>query len=661
MADLKKNTSAPKVKYVNNHVLNKDLLNKSYETSNILFGDSYVPENDLSGLFPLEKSTTIVNNNTIECVTVKLIPSPEKKSVTYLEFEKTDKSQRESDAHESPYIPETVNEMLKSELKDKNVKNCYSFTESKNESFNESNDIDNKKSIIKVKVILPKFNTNKEKELKNRVEITTQKETQKESLFSSQKTDSPKINSSKHSISQQISDIDKSFTFNNQPLESEFLAPNLNEIFEPEHNCQNLKILTSDLTDEINKDTCIFEENKNTPLSPIKAPEIKNVFPKLTEQPLDFHEKLIEPQPFAHFSPNTGEVIPRDEQPETEDIFPNVVKLVDFHEKQSELQRSQSFRRYSLPVMGKATLLAKVESLDEETLRDSEIIHELVRDRFIVNTYESRIFHRSLKKPSRYGKIYRSLERKMKTDTDDNPLSKTIRSDIIQMENNSAIKLSDRFVSLNSNEPEHENSFKNYSLFKELENKELDFNEMEKEKREPQIETTVKTSTIEDEPEATPIIQDPPEMTTILESKQDLKSADLIIKEIIEQNKNEKYSTFNSEYTSTTPFSENYSTLGDMSSCSAYETATDFKYYATKTAGSQESVLQASRPKINSAEFEERGLNEIQESTTGTEGSYDMEEFLKKALGDELINEVSCYITQVCSFITIKNYLFVGY
>lgn len=119
-------------------------------------------------------------------------------------------------------------------------------------------------------------------------------------------------------------------------------------------------------------DDCIFEENRLRPLSPIST---------------------------EHFA--------------------KVERLVELHE---QLSRKNVFR-HSVPIMGRAALLAK-SSGERAPRDDSEIIGRMVRDRFVVNAYDSRLrLNRSLTRPttgqisslspsrSRFGKIFRSLDR----------------------------------------------------------------------------------------------------------------------------------------------------------------------------------------------------------------------------------------------------------
>lgn len=111
--------------------------------------------------------------------------------------------------------------------------------------------------------------------------------------------------------------------------------------------------------------------------------------------------------------------------------------------KVREVKKESSPRRYghSVPIMGRAALMQKMQRpVDVATFNDSKIISDLVTERFVVNAFRNSTLQRSSKAPSRHNRLYRSLNTiSNKKNNED--------SRILRVPENSPIKLTDQVVS----------------------------------------------------------------------------------------------------------------------------------------------------------------------------------------------------------------------
>lgn len=671
-----------KVKYYSKNKFNENL-NKSCESTNIILHESnfYNSDNSLNKSFTPPKSKP-------ELVTVKLFPSPKKCKISYVEIENGDETKEDISINEKQ-------NQIAIELKNKDEK---------------QNTDGKSKKIINIKINVTKTkNKDRDQEESDLCEYIKNNDffthencgklfQNEEPTFLEKLDDKFEDETGKIVETTDLDNLDylKELTL---PRDSNTGIPiiqttdldNLSRksYFAPEVQCPNNSktglelsneksfydssenyyskyinkgVQTTDL-DEIfpkEKEKCIFEENQQRPLSPIEVLVTKedrgtekeinplhstqHDFSSINEtgrSSLIFLPDKNQPlSPIQNETSNTsfdaktsflsGRTSFRNE-PETS--FPKVQHLISFHESLV----NQDNRRHSLPIMGRARLMEKIECTDQSKLNDSEIIHELVHDRFIVNAYKNRSFKKPPKKPARFGKIYRSLERRLRTQEEKHKLSITIH-DILPLESSSPISTPLRSnFEVSQSELEH-----NYSRISEENEKEIESltedEEIVNKEIVPKVIIANKFHEIE-------VQEKVPSSKKSSSQNINRYSSSTVFDEMPDNNQNLSYSAFDSEYGSASQFSENYcNSTDDFSSFSGYFTPATFKNYENK------STLPNKLKEVRNEKLEEgehRREDKSRENTLGNELSYDMEEFLKKALGDELNEDVSSFIGQV--------------
>ncbi|GLV43344.1 scraps [Carabus blaptoides fortunei] len=383
------------------------------------------------------------------------------------------------------------------------------------------------------------------------------------------KDSSDKINSATSSFESSL----------NEPKQSFETPENLvqNSYVRDENSCNSVEqILAAENTKHNVENGCIFDENKSRPLSPIPTP-------------ISLHFRAVE-------------------------------DLIDYHERQ--ITRPAGRTTSKAPLMGTTALLNRSHE-SKLSLNDSEIISALVHDRFVVNMFESRTYRRSIrKKPSNYGRIYKSLERTVCTDSPSNGELKHTRivdntfPNIICVQQSSPIQLNKQSVSLQTKNISSTARNSSEECAGDSVSQGIDHNSC------PPFETKC-----DDDNAVLPSNNMSDRVTDMLAEIQNDG-------EIVDKHDAEHYST---ETTAELCSSESQNDVSSNAETDICESLLD----SISNLSATSTVKTTSESNLITPETKQDSVDSIEklfDNSVSTDLSYNMEEFLEKALGEELCN-----------------------
>lgn len=367
---------------------------------------------------------------------------------------------------------------------------------------------------------------------------------------------------------------------------------------------------------------CIFDENKSRPLSPIPV----------VQTPVSLHFRAVE-------------------------------DLIDFHERQITRPTGRAISS-KVPLMGTNALLNRSHE-SKLALNDSEIISALVRDRFVVNMFESRSYRRSIrKKPSNYGRIYKSLERTVCTDSPSNGEIKRTQNmnntfqNIICVKQSSPIQLKEQPVSLQkkklfspSRSCSEDYSGDNYVS----QNDQLTENDHNSSP--PLIETRflINNTVLSSIHPSDNVVTSKSEQ--ISETEQPTNTLEETSNVHINETK-DKHLTSNEEESycseTTAEMCSSESQQHDTNTTSSNAETEDMCESSVSNLSITNTMKTISEPSLITSEMKQDSVDSIEkllENSVSTDLSYNMEEFLEKALGEELCNYSNLDSTTEVSFL----------
>lgn len=513
-------------------------------------------QENISNTDSINSSKTIYNQP--QLLTTKLLNSPKKASVKYFNLNNSDLSRRSG-----PEEVQLIKELDKSNQSKNSNKNSVIKIKVK---FIKDKNVDNKRDHIsapRAKIEDKILETNNEQVLLPELKIIAE-------LYAKKNFDNN---------SQTTKNIAQKFDQHENILEKVILQENPEAVLLKENKPKTVPT-GEGISEENYPNIVIAEEDISAvPLPPIKisrfvtSKEDNNcIFVENKPRPLSPIQTLSSPASLQ---------------------FQAVEDLIQYHER--EVHRNnprKSLSSKTLPRMGTSALFNNKHTYEKSPLSDPEIISAMVRDRFIVNMYESRSSQPRRTKASTFGRIYKSLERAVATPDKNEKLSslKNQNNHIIRIQQSSPIKLEEQYVSLNSKQ--------NYTKQISLDDNDLFGNSTR------QFFNLEEESTFQNKLDE--MAQKLLTQNEIIFDKFDAKNEPLIIQE-------EKGCSFIEEQCIMIDFREEY-----VSNSTLVEEAN-----AAKIRSDNQAIEHYEQPSESI-------------STTGVELFYNMEEFLEKALGEEL-------------------------